>query len=309
MKRDPFFDREVADFDDSILSRTPLKPPSFFLCSLDNIDGLLLLYSIPPHLKDDQNEKNILKTHSIWKIDDIPIRVDLKITNYIYAAVLLNENLQSDYKNLNQRIYAIIIKLSKTQQIENTFLLSLKKKIEEIVSVNIDLLHKREKYTSNPLKKQFFLKNALKIARLNRQFEEAWLTFIFNLSQSSNKKTSTTLPEEIIEEKSSDIIKYSTPLYKQKISMRTFSTDDDPGHILVILFNEKNIDLKDVLIHVSKRSEFFSETVWEQKLDLWPQKEDIILDFTQSDEIQNYLIKVSSRKTTIAIKSLKIDPL
>lgn len=309
MNSDPFFDTELNHSEDSTLSKITPSTSGFFLCSFDNINGLLILFTTPSYLKNDQNEVNILKTHCIWRIDDIPVRIDLKITEYLYAAFLLDEKSFSNYIKSNNRIYAIIIKLSEDQQIENTVFLNLKKKIEQIISPNIDLLHKREKYSSNPLKKKFFKENASRIIEIERQLEEAWNSFKFNLQQFNANVTSTVTSEEILEENVPESSKYTTPLYKQKISMRTFSSNDDPGQIHVILYNEKNIDLKDVLIHVSKHSEFFSETVWEQKLDYWPQKEDIILDFTQSDEIQNYLIKISSRKITIAIKSLKIDPM
>jgi len=309
MYSDPFFDTQLNRSEDSALSKITPTASGFFLCSFDNINGLLILFTTPSYFKNDQNEVNILKTHCIWRIDDIPVRIDLKINEFVYAAFLLDEKSFSNYSKLNQRIYAIVIKLSEDQQIENTVFLNLKKKIEQIISPNIDLLHKREKYASNPLKKKFFKENASKILEIERQLEQAWNSFKFKLPQFNANVISTVTSEEILEEKIPDSSKYTTPLYKQKISMRTFSSNDDPSQIHVILYNEKNIDLRDVLIHVSKHSEFFSETVWEQKLDYWPQKEDIILDFTQSDETQNYLIKISSRKTTIAIKSLKIDPI
>jgi len=309
MNNDPFFNTKSEDEEDSIQTRTALTEAGFFLCSFDNLNGLLVLFTVPSYLKNDQNEVNILKTHCIWRMDDIPIRIDLKITDNVYAAFLLGGSTQLDYINPNQRIYAVVIKLSKDQKIENKSFLDLKEQIEQIIIPNVELLHNREKYSSNPLKRKLLTENATKIKKVEKQLEETWNAFKFNLTQFDRNIAIITPLKETIEEKLPDMSKYSTPLYKQKISLRTFSTNDDPDQIHVILVNEKNIDLKDVLIHVSKHSEFFSETVWEQKLDLWPQKEDIILDFTQSDEPQNYLIKISSRKTTVAIKSLKIDPM
>ena len=74
---------------------------------------------------------------------------------------------------------------------------------------------------------------------------------------------------------------------------------------MVILINQSEY-LRDVLIQVSRRTEFFSEPIWEQELGEWPLKEDLILEFPRSNEVENYLIRISSKKTTIDIKSLEV---
>jgi len=93
-------------------------------------------------------------------------------------------------------------------------------------------------------------------------------------------------------------------LFKQRITMRILPSEETGG-LMVILINQSE-HLRDILIQISKRTEFFSEPIWEQELEEWPLKEDLILEFPRSDTTENYLIKISSKRTTIDIKSLEV---
>jgi hypothetical protein len=88
--------------------------------------------------------------------------------------------------------------------------------------------------------------------------------------------------------------------------MRTASTIENPNQIFVMLLNQTE-NLKDVIIHVSKTIDLFSETIWVQELPEWPLKEELVLEFSKPETKENYLIKISSRKSTIDIKSLELE--
>ena len=88
--------------------------------------------------------------------------------------------------------------------------------------------------------------------------------------------------------------------------MRIISLKDS-DRIIAILDNNGKL-LKEVDITVSKSTDFFSEILWQQSIDEWPNKEDLILEFEKSSVQTNYLVKISSKNRTIAMKTLEVVP-
>jgi hypothetical protein len=88
--------------------------------------------------------------------------------------------------------------------------------------------------------------------------------------------------------------------------MRLVRPADLSGEVLVILTNIKE-SLDDVIIQVSSVSDFFSETLWDQFLDEWPVKEEVILEFSQTSDVEKYQIKIIGSGRTIMIKTIEID--
>ncbi|MHA1330919.1 MAG: hypothetical protein ACTSR2_07570, partial [Candidatus Hodarchaeales archaeon] len=188
---------------------------------------------------------------------------------------------------------------------ENTLMIELKSVIEEKLGPQIILLHKKKKLKSNPLKRKEYKEIKEKVRPVEELLRKHWNFFVAQYQILWTTTKSKSEGEERTSEKTThDAHMKESGLFKPKIKMRIYN-DEEPGKVLVILANESK-DITDVLIHVSKRTEFFSETIWEQKLAVWPSKEDIILEFNKSNEQQNFLIKISSKKNTITIKSLDI---
>ncbi|MHA1974121.1 MAG: hypothetical protein ACTSW1_14070 [Candidatus Hodarchaeales archaeon] len=303
MYLDPFFSDKSEGEKHADMDLTNSSNLSMFLCLFDVVQGLQVFFSVPDKLKEDKDEINILKTHCIWKIDKIPMRIDLKFSNYTYAAYLLNINPENGGKSgTNDIIYGLVIKLPKKVNVsENTLMIELKSVIEEKLGPQIMLLHMKNKLKSNPLKRKEYKELKAKTRPVEELLKKHWNFFVTQyqiLNQATKNK------EEDKEKQTNNTPLKKPGLFKPKIKMRVYH-DQEPDKILVILGNDGK-DITDVLIHVSKRTEFFSETIWEQKLAVWPSKEDIILEFHKSDQKQNFLIKISSKKNTLTIKSLDI---
>lgn len=275
----------------------------FFVCSFDVTNGLQILYSFPAKLRKDSNETNILKTHCIWKIEKIPLRVDLKISEFVYSAFHLHIPSQDEASSTMERpLYGLVIKKWKDiHPLAANAFLDLKTTLESEIGSDLDLLYKCKALESNPAKRRRFKELSKKTAEIELLLKNKWFDFVNQFSAG-------------IEPLSVEIATHVTPpvetsfcaqnYFKQKISMRILS-QEDASQLLVVLVNQSE-NLNDVIIQISRSSEFFSETVWEKELENWPTKEDLILEFPKSDVIEKYLIKISSMSTTIGIKSLEV---
>lgn len=309
MSIDPFFsiNKETIDSDKQTLeSKTGLF--GFYLCSFDITRGLQILYSSPEKMQKNQEELDILKTHCIWKMEKIPLRIDLKFSGFIYSAFQLHDNLDEEITaTLKRPLYGIVLKINKENRpIPSKLLLNFKLKIEKEVGSKLKILSKRKAIESNPIKREKYKKLSNEAVNLHNHLKQMWNDF---KKQILDKIESFPDIEEIKLKKPSllpkDASSCATNFFKKKISIRTIPSNENPSQIFVMLVNQKD-NLNDVIIHVSKTLEFFSETIWVQELPEWPVKEELILEFTRSDIDENYLIKISSRKTTVDIKSIEI---
>lgn len=307
MNIDPFFDTSINTVSEKHTLGSKIGLIGFFICSFDNTHGLQILFSYPSKLRKDQNEINILKTHCVWKIENIPLRVDLKISEFVYSAFQLQDTSQEEVlTTIDRPIYGIIIKKWKdSDPIPISAFADFKKTLETNIGLDLKLLYKRRELASNPTKKRKYNELSKKAIKIEQFLKETWK----NLNQRMN---------ELLDPHSINIEIQAAPsmtpietsycaqeLFKQKIIMRVLSTDENENRIIIVLINQSE-NLKDVQIHVSKSTEFFSEPIWEEELDEWPLKEDLILEFFKSEVAENYLIKISSKKTTIDIKSLEV---
>ncbi len=306
MESDPFFNLNQAITTEKHSFETKVGLIGFFLCSFDTTNGLQILYSYPPQLKKDRNEIDILKTHCIWKIERIPLRIDLKFSEFIYSAFQFHDPSQDEVlASIGSPLYGIVLKFWKDNNfINTTSLIEFKSRIEE-KSSDLELLYKYKLLASNPIRRSEFRELSKKTNQIKHVLEDLWLDF-------GNRQTEIKDSFELITHLKTDFspipsesAQCATGLFKKKISMRTISSKENPNNITVILVNQIE-NLNDVQIHVSRSSEFFSEIIWEQKLGEWPIKEDLILEFPKSETIQHYLIKISSRGTKVAIKSLEV---
>jgi hypothetical protein len=307
MNSDPFFEINVATAADKELYMFDSLLLGFFVCSFDHTHGVQILYSYPTKMQNDSNELNILRTHCIWKMERIPLRIDLKFSEFLYSAFQLDytshENIS---KNEEAPQFVTIVKFWKSgKRIPSRIFLELKTNLERNFRNDLNLLYKRNKLALNPIKKREF-KELSKSAReienklltLWREFETQVDDYKVPVNDITKDETSS---ETIIKEEVC-----TTDLFKKKIEMRTFPSEENTKELLVVLTNQWQ-NLEDVRIHISKNTDFFSETHWQQRLEEWPFKEELILEFSKSDVVQNFLIKISSNKTTIAILSLEVS--
>lgn len=305
MNIDPFFDTKLETTTANQIFNSKVGLLGFFVCSFDTTCGLKILFSYPSKLQNDQNEINILKTHCVWKIENIPLRIDLRISEFVYSALQLQDPLGKEkITGSNLPFYGIVIKIWKdSNPLPTQLLVEFKKAIEAGIDSGFNLLYKRKRIASNPIKRREYKELSEKAVGIEQFLKDSWKKFVnkLNVDQESSTTNLKHLPDPMKIETSL----CAQDLFKQKITMRILTTEETSNRLIVVLVNQSE-NLHDVLIHVSKRTEFFSEPVWEQELEEWPLKEDLILEFDKSDEIENYLIKISSRKTTIDIKSLEV---
>ncbi|MFX1282046.1 MAG: hypothetical protein ACFFB5_00260 [Promethearchaeota archaeon] len=306
MNIDPFFETNIKTTPNKQTFVSKVGLIGVFLCSFDTTYGLQILFSIPSKLQHDQNEINILKTHCVWKIENVPLRIDLKFSEFVYSAFQLQTTSQEITPPKDQPIYGIVIKNWKDiNPIPNEVYLDFKTTLESSIASELGLLYKRERLESNPIKKKEYKKLVKLTEKTERQLKSMWKKFCIRIGEKIDTFTTEIIPSPV----NSSMVPIETSqcaqeLFKQKITMRILSSEDTGG-LMVILVNQSE-HLKDVLIQVSRRTEFFSEPIWEQELEDWPLKEDLILEFPRSDVVENYLIRISSRKTTIDIKSLEV---
>ncbi|KPK88147.1 MAG: hypothetical protein AMS27_00430 [Bacteroides sp. SM23_62_1] len=304
MNIDPFFETKIITSPKKHAFDSKVGLIGFFLCSFDTTHGLRILFSYPARLQDDKNEINILKTHCVWKIENVPLRIDLKFSEFVYSAFQLQTTQESSLKK--DTIYGIVIKNWKdTNPIPNETFLNFKTTLEDKIGSNLDLLYAREKLESNPIRKREYKELLKQTTKVEKELESIWRNFSNRVSEKISTPTTEIIPSPV----NSSMTPLETTLcahdlFKQRITMRILPSEETGG-LMVILINQSE-HLRDILIQISKRTEFFSEPIWEQELEEWPLKEDLILEFPRSDTTENYLIKISSKRTTIDIKSLEV---
>ncbi len=312
MPLDPLFNINVSTRADRSFKTTETLVIGFFICSFDHTYGVNILYSYPPTLKSNSDELSILKTHCIWKLDRIPLRIDLKFSEFIYSAFQLHiENQENNDPETNEElpIYVVILKLWKAgKQVPGDRFFNFKTKIEKSIGSGIEFLYKKNKLTSIPAKRQEYKELLKKTTLIENKLNDLWLAFQNQLGLKEFTILEKIQPSFSPSPLSKEGGVCTQELFQKKIEMRTFIVEENPNQLLVILSNRYET-LLNVHIHISKLTEFFSETHWEQYLEEWPFKEELFLEFERSNEIQKYLIKITSRNKTIIIKSIEIDPL
>ena len=305
MNVDPFsFNTSMVEKEPQVQSHSSLI--GFYICSFDISQGLQVLYSYPSKLKANQEEVNTLKTHFIWRFEFIPIRIDLKFSEFIYSGFQLNKSSSQEIvATVKDPLFGVILKLWKDgpfipQDILNEF----KKDLQELHWDDINLLFRQQSLSSNPSRRREYKKLLPEVQRVEKSLKTAWKSFqgnithanVLQVSANAVIDTSTILPKKGVS---------PADLFKRKITLRIVSIKDS-DQIFAILVNNGKL-LKEVSITVSKHTDFFSEILWQQSVDLWPTKEDLVLEFQRSNVITNYLVKISSKNRTIAMKSLMID--
>ncbi|MFX0016604.1 MAG: hypothetical protein ACFFB2_16265 [Promethearchaeota archaeon] len=308
MNIDPVFDTDIEPATDKQTFDSKVGLIGFFLCSFDTTHGLRILFSYPSKLKKNQNEINILKTHCVWKIENVPFRIDLKFSEFVYSAIQLQEDSQEgSLSTIDHPLYGIVIKKWKdSDPIPVKAFVDLKTTINSDIGSDLEILYQREKLALNPIKKREHDELLKKAVEIELSLKNIWKKFVYGINKNIEPFSTEIIPSRV----NSSMIPVETSLcaqdlFKQKITMRVLPTEENKNRLMVVLINQSE-NLYDIRIHVSRRTEFFSETIWEHKLEEWPLKEDIILEFSKSDVIGKYLIKITSRNTTIDIKSLEI---
>ncbi|MHA1966279.1 MAG: hypothetical protein ACW964_00630 [Candidatus Hodarchaeales archaeon] len=309
MSIDPFSDltSKKSDVNEQIsASKTGLL--AFFLCSFDTTRGLQILFSSPRKLQKNRDELDILKTHCVWKIEKIPLRIDLKFSDFIYSAFQLHGLLEEEITATKEKpLYGIVFKILKDSiQIPIETLNDFKFKIELEEGSNLSTLSKQKLLESNPIKRKKYKLLTDKSINIHKHLEYMWKEFknqiIDSMGQSFEVET---LSSDNFALLPTEVNYCSTDYFKRKIAMRTATTIENPDQLLVMLLNQTE-KLKDVIIQVSKVIDLFSETIWVQEVPEWPLKEELVLEFSKSDIDENYLIKITSRRRTIDIKSLEL---
>ncbi len=311
MKIDPFSTKsmvlekspETRSFSSSLIG--------FYLCSFDTTYGLQILYTIPPSLRKSSEEHDILKTHYIWKVEHIPMRIDLKISEFIYSALQLHE---SDPQSpdvsatVEKPIFGIVFKIWKDGELIHPDALDqFRNDLQLDYYSDIELLYKRQILKLNPAKRRKYLQLADKAAEIGKFLKSEWENLVNNVSNIDIffESQKLTFPDSTII--SSEREDREKNLFKIPITMRVLQTEESSEEVLVILVNQLET-LLDVKIRVSKKTQFFSENLWEQDLEEWAMKEDIILEFPRSSKLESYMLKITSKNHTVAIKSLEIGP-
>ena len=304
MNIDPFFETSIKTSPDKHAFDSKVGLIGFFLCSFDTTHGLQILFSYPPKLQKDKNEINILKTHCVWKIENVPLRIDLKFSEFVYSAFQLQRPEGTHAED--NTIYGIVIKNWKdTKPIPNETFLNFKTSMEKKISSHLDLLYNRERLESNPIRRREYKELLKQTTKIEQELKSIWKKFSGRVNEKRSVQTTEIIPTPVNTVMAPiETALCAHDLFKQKITMRALPSEETGG-LMVILINQSE-NLRDVLIQVSKRTEFFSEPIWEQELEEWPLKEDLILEFPRSNIIENYLIRISSKKTTIDIKSLEV---
>ena len=305
MNVDPFsFNSSKAEKEPQIQSKTGLV--GFYICSFDISQGLQVLYSYPSKLKENKEEASTLKAHYIWRFEYIPIRIDLKFSEFIYSGMQLHKaSSKHVVATVEHPLYGVILKLWKDgPPIPSDLLDEFREDLQERHWEDIKLLFKYQSLSSNPSRRHKAKKLLPEVVRVDKLFQTTWKALLSKITfakvtiqpLNQNMKQKSTLPDKRVS---------TTDLYKRKITMRVVSIEDS-GQIFVVLFNNGE-ELEDVTILVSKNTDFFSESLWQQSVDVWPMKEDLVLEFQRSNIISNYLVTIRSRNRTIAMKSLLID--
>ncbi len=280
----------------------------FYICSFEVAHGLQILYSYPKILRKNNDELNILKTHTIWRIEHIPLRIDLKFSEFIYAAFQLHKKKgEKVLATQDQPLYGLVLKLWKDgEPISSDILKEFKTELEENHWQHIEFLYKRELIKLNPTQHRRY-KDLLKESDgIEQSIKQLWKTFnnkIFHYQINKESVTEEIVDTAIFHRRKNDS---QETFFRERITLNIIETVEMPDEFLIILVNHLD-HLDNVSIEVSRRTDFFSEIMWEQVLEEWPIKEELILEFPRSPKTENFLIKIRSNDQTIAIKSLKTN--
>jgi hypothetical protein len=230
----------------------------------------------------------------------------LKFSEFIYSGFQLHKSSSQDIvATVKDPLFGVILKLWKDGPfIPPDLINEFKKYLQEEHWDAIKLLFRQQSLSSNPSRRREYKKLLPDIQRVEKSLKTAWKSFQGRLSHA---KVTQETKIGMINSNAIQSSKGISPidLFKRKITMRIVSIKDS-DQIFVILFNNGKL-LKEVSITVSKHTDFFSEILWQQSVDLWPTKEDLVLEFQRSNVITNYLVKITSKNRTIAVKSLMID--
>ncbi|MHA1995024.1 MAG: hypothetical protein ACW97Z_10820 [Candidatus Hodarchaeales archaeon] len=281
----------------------------FYLCSFDTTYGLQILYSIPKKLRKNSEEHNILKTHYIWKVEHIPMRIDLKISEFIYTALQVHEFQSQDIiGTVEKPIFGIVLKIWKDGDFIHPGVLErFRNDLQTNHWKDIEVLYKRQILKLNPTKRRKYLQYSDKAAKIGKSLQTLWENLGNKLTETRIFFSSQNLSISKSSLHSLDKKSPEKSFFKESVTMRILSTEESADEVLVILVNQTET-LEEVKIKVSKKTEFFSENLWEQNLEEWPTKEDLILEFPRSSKLESYMLKISSKNQTVAIKSLDIEP-
>ncbi|MHA2093406.1 MAG: hypothetical protein ACW98F_02065 [Candidatus Hodarchaeales archaeon] len=281
----------------------------FYLCSFDTTHGLQILYSIPAKLRKNTEEHNILKTHYIWKVEHIPMRIDRKISEFVYSAFQLHQtNAQRMGTTFEKPIFGVVLKIWKDGEfIHPEELIHFRDDLQTTHWEDIETMYQRQILKLNPTKRRKYLQLSEKAVEIGEALQSDWENLGNKISDSRTFLTSQNLsiPKSSLQSSAQESPEKS--LFKDPITMRVLKVEESSEEVLVILINQM-ATLEEVKIRVSKKTEFFSESLWEQNLEEWPTKEDLILEFPRSSKLESYMLKISSKNQTVAIKSLDIDP-
>lgn len=305
MSFDPFFKVNVATTADKSTRNIHSVLIGFFLCSFDNANGVQILFSSPTKLQKDSNELNILKTHCVWKMEKIPLRIDLKFSEFNYSAFQLDFEKEIFSEMIELPLFVVVLKIWKAgDKIPVERLITFKTDLEQNFSKDIELLYKFNIYAKNPIKRREIRELSSRIPNIEKELRKLWIKLIREIE---NRYFSDLKLEEdtVIPSISRQQEIRNRDLFKSRIGIRTITLEENPDQLILVLINQGK-DLEDVNIQLSKRTDFFSETHWEQRIDLWPYKEEIFLDFSKSDITQKFLIKISSHEATVTIKSFEV---
>jgi len=259
-------------------------------------------------LRKNSEEINLLKTHYIWKIKHIPIRIDFKFSEFVYSAFQLHDSTNPEVlATAEQPLFGVVFKLWKDEEpIPSDILLELKNNLQDNYWKEINLLHKFNALETNPIRRREYKQLSPQIDDIKRKMQMLWESF---LNQISNVRVKVQHKEDQIQERAIHLSRRvfdREDLFRDSITMRIATPSESFDEVLVILTNQARI-LHDVTILVAHISEFFSENLWEQSLDVWPKKEEIILEFSRTTDVETYQIKITSEDRTVSIKTIEID--
>ena len=305
MNIDPFFDVNFELDSKHNQLNSNVGVVGFFLCAFDTIKGLQILFASPESLSESQAELSILKTHCIWKLDDIPIRIDLKFSEFVYSAFQLHPSIQKSSDN--DVLYGVVLKLWKDNNpLDADAIYRFKTTLENDFKSDFDIIYKSKQLESNPVVRRKFNELQPKVREIKRSIIEKWEEFKGSLTQILSTPPKSILPTSDSNLIPSDAGVCVRDFFKDRIKLRIMELEENPDQLLVALENQSE-NLTDVKISISRSSDFFGEKVWEEEIKIWPMKEDLLLEFDKGTELERFLIKITSRNSTIAMKSIELN--
>ena len=308
MNDDPFSPMFLIEAEEKQSSTYSSDLIGFFICSFDTTYGLQILYSYPSNLRKKAEEVNILKTHYIWKIKFIPTNIDLAFSDFVYSAFQLHKSKEDIVQaTADNPLYGVVIKLRKRKEpVVSDKFIEIRNDLQDNHWREINLLYKYQILSLKPTRRSDYRELSPEISKIQQYMKSLWKEFqnkVTNAQKSRTIQIKDQLGMSIVPTKQDIDL---PDLFKDKIKMRLVEPVDLSTEVLVILTNIKE-SLEDVTIQVSSVSDFFSETLWEQFLDEWPVKEEVILEFPQTSIVEKYQIKIIGSGRTIMIKTIEID--